>query len=233
MAELSREELAAMIDHTILAPNASEADVRRLCGEAKEFGFASVCANPVWASVLADELQGSAVLACVVVGFPFGASATEVKAFEAKTAVAAGAQEVDMVINIASAIAEDRDALVADISAVAQACHDGAAKLKVIIETSELTDAQKVLACEAAVEAGADFVKTSTGYSSSGATAADIALMRKTVGPDIGVKASGGVRTREQALEMIEAGANRIGASKGITIIGAGEASEGSYYKDR
>ena len=138
-----------------------------------------------------------------------------------------------MVINIASAIAEDRDALVADISAVAQACHDGAAKLKVIIETSELTDAQKVLACEAAVEAGADFVKTSTGYSSSGATAADIALMRKTVGPDIGVKASGGVRTREQALEMIEAGANRIGASKGITIIGAGEASEGSYYKAR
>lgn len=229
MAELSREELAAMIDHTILAPNASESDVRRLCSEAKEFGFASVCANPVWAPVLADELQGSDVLACVVVGFPFGASATEVKAFEAKTAVAAGAQEVDMVINIASAIAEDRDALVADISAVAQACHDGAAKLKVIIETSELTDAQKVLACEAAVEARADFVKTSTGYSSSGATAADIALMRKTVGPDIGVKASGGVRTREQALEMVEAGANRIGASKGIAIIGAGEASEGSY----
>ena len=229
MTELSNKELAAMIDHTILAPNASEADVRRLCAEAREHGFASVCANPVWASVLAEELSGSSALACVVVGFPFGASATEVKAFEAKTAVAAGAQEVDMVINIAAAIAEDREALVRDIRAVAEACHDGGASLKVIIETSELTDEQKVLACEATVEAGADFVKTSTGYSSSGATAEDIALMRKTVGPNVGVKASGGVRTREQALEMIAAGANRIGASKGISIIGAGEAGEGSY----
>lgn len=229
MSELTREELVAMIDHTILAPNAAEADVRRLCKEAREYGFASVCANPVWAPVLAEELKGSSALACVVVGFPFGASATDVKAYEAKTAVAAGAQEVDMVINIAAAIAEDRDALVADISAVAQACHDGGAKLKVIIETSELTDDQKVLACEAAVEAGADFVKTSTGYSSAGATAADIALMRKTVGPNIGVKASGGIRTREKALEMIEAGANRIGASQGIAIIGAGEKASGSY----
>lgn len=229
MTELSREELAAMIDHTILAPNASEADVRKLCAEAREYGFASVCANPVWAPVLAEELKGSKSLACVVVGFPFGASAPEVKAFEAKTAVAAGAQEVDMVINIAAAIAEDRAALLEDISAVAQTCHAGGAHLKVIIETSELTDDQKVLACEVAVEAGADFVKTSTGYSSSGATASDIALMRKTVGPDIGVKASGGVRTREQALEMIHAGANRIGASKGIAIIGAGEASDSAY----
>lgn len=229
MSELTREELAAMIDHTILAPNAAESDVRRLCKEAREYGFASVCANPVWAPVLAEELKGSSALACVVVGFPFGASATDVKAYEAKTAVAAGAQEVDMVINIAAAIAQNRDALVADISAVAQACHDGGAKLKVIIETSELTDDQKVLACEAAVEADADFVKTSTGYSSAGATAADIALMRKTVGSNIGVKASGGIRTREKALEMIEAGANRIGASQGITIIGAGEEASGSY----
>lgn len=229
MSELTREELAGMIDHTILAPNAAESDVRRLCKEAREYGFASVCANPVWAPVLAEELKGSSALACVVVGFPFGASATDVKAYEAKTAVAAGAQEVDMVINIAAAIAENRDALVADISAVAQACHDGGAKLKVIIETSELTDDQKVLACEAAVEADADFVKTSTGYSSAGATAADIALMRKTVGSNIGVKASGGIRTREKALEMIEAGANRIGASQGIAIIGAGEEASGSY----
>lgn len=229
MSELTREELAAMIDHTILAPNAAEADVRRLCKEAREYGFASVCANPVWAPVLAEELKGSSALACVVVGFPFGASATDVKAYEAKTAVAAGAQEVDMVINIAAAIAEDRKALVADISAVAQVCHDGGAKLKVIIETSELTDDQKVLACEAAVEAGADFVKTSTGYSSCGATAADIALMRKTVGPNVGVKASGGIRTREKALEMIEAGASRIGASQGIAIIGADEEVTGSY----
>lgn len=221
MTDLSTAELAAMIDHTILAPNASEADVRRLCAEAREYGFASVCANPVWAPVLAEELDGATAVPCVVIGFPFGASATEVKAYEAKTAVAAGAKEVDMVINIASALAGDREALVADIKAVADACHAGGAKLKVIIETSYLNDDQKVLACEASVEAGADFVKTSTGYSSAGATVEDIALMRKTVGPNIGVKASGGVRTREQALAMIEAGASRIGASKGIEIVGA------------
>lgn len=230
MTELSTAELAAMIDHTILAPNASEADVRRLCAEALEYGFASVCANPVWASVLAEELDGAAAVPCVVIGFPFGASATEVKAYEAKTAVAAGAKEVDMVINIASAIAGDREALVADIKAVADACHAGGAKLKVIIETSYLNDDQKVLACEASVEAGADFVKTSTGYSSAGAAVEDIALMRKTVGPNIGVKASGGVRTREQALAMIEAGASRIGASKGIEILGASEATAGDNY---
>ncbi|WP_237200543.1 deoxyribose-phosphate aldolase [Rothia nasimurium] len=227
--ELTQAELAAMIDHTILAPSASEADVRRLCAEAKQYGFASVCANPVWAPVLAEELAGSSALPCVVVGFPFGASATEVKAFEAKTAVEAGAREVDMVINIADARAGKKEALVADIKAVADACHAGGAILKVIIETSELTDEQKVLACQASVEAGADFVKTSTGYSSSGATVEDIALMRATVGPDLGVKASGGVRTREDALAMIAAGATRIGASKGIEIIGAGQAAEGGY----
>lgn len=228
-SELTRDQLAAMIDHTILAPNASEEDVRRLCSEAREYGFASGCANPVWAPVLAEELAGSRSVPCVVVGFPFGASATEVKAFEAKTAVEAGAREVDMVINIAAARANHRAALVADIKAVADAVHAGGATLKVIIETSELTDDQKVLACEASVEAGADFVKTSTGYSSAGATVEDIALMRATVGPELGVKASGGVRTREEALAMIAAGATRIGASKGIAIIGAGEASESGY----
>lgn len=227
--ELTTAQLAAMIDHTILAPSASEEDVRRLCAEAREHGFASVCANPVWAPVLAEELAGSTAVPCVVVGFPFGASATEVKAFEAATAVAAGAKEVDMVINIADARAHKKEALVADIKAVADACHAGGAILKVIIETSELTDEQKVLACQASVEAGADFVKTSTGYSSSGATVEDIALMRATVGPDLGVKASGGIRTREDALAMIAAGANRIGASKGIEIIGAGQAAEGGY----
>lgn len=227
--ELSAAQLAAMIDHTILAPSASEADVRRLCAEAKEHGFASVCANPVWAPLLAAELAGSSSKACVVVGFPFGASATEVKAFETATAVAAGAQEVDMVINIADARAGKKEALVADIQAVVEAAHAGGALVKVIIETSELTDEQKVLACQAAVEAGADFVKTSTGYSSAGATVEDIALMRKTVGPQVGVKASGGVRTREDALAMIAAGANRIGASKGIEIIGAGTAAQGGY----
>lgn len=228
-SELTRKELAAMIDHTILAPSASEQDVRRLCAEAREHGFASVCANPVWAPVLAEELAGSAAVPCVVVGFPFGASATVVKAFEAETAVAAGAREVDMVINIADARAGKREALVADIKAVAEAIHAGGAILKVIIETSELADEQKVLACQASVEAGADFVKTSTGYSSAGATVEDIALMRKIVGAGLGVKASGGVRTREEAFAMIEAGASRIGASKGIAIIGAGEAAEGGY----
>ncbi|MDT0190140.1 deoxyribose-phosphate aldolase [Rothia terrae] len=219
-----------MIDHTILAPNASEADVLRLCAEAREHGFASVCVNPVWAPVVAKALEGSKSLPCVVVGFPFGASASDVKAFEAKTAVEAGAREVDMVINIADAIAENRDALVADIRAVAEATHAGGAGLKVIIETSYLSDAQKVLACEAAVEAGADFVKTSTGYSSAGATVEDIALMRKTVGPNVGVKASGGIRDRATALAMIEAGASRIGASKGIEIIGAAQATAGDNY---
>lgn len=230
VTELSSQQLAGMIDHTILAPNASEADVLRLCAEAREHGFASVCVNPVWASVVAKALEGSKSLPCVVVGFPFGASASDVKAFEAKTAVEAGAREVDMVINIADAIAENRDALVADIRAVAEATHAGGAGLKVIIETSYLSDAQKVLACEAAVEAGADFVKTSTGYSSAGATVEDIALMRKTVGPNVGVKASGGIRDRATALAMIEAGASRIGASKGIEIIGAAQATAGDNY---
>ncbi|NKZ33794.1 deoxyribose-phosphate aldolase [Rothia terrae] len=227
---MSSQQLAGMIDHTILTPNASEADVLRLCAEAREHGFASVCVNPVWAPVVAKALEGSKSLPCVVVGFPFGASASDVKAFEAKTAVEAGAREVDMVINIADAIAENRDALVADIRAVAEATHAGGAGLKVIIETSYLSDAQKVLACEAAVEAGADFVKTSTGYSSAGATVEDIALMRKTVGPNVGVKASGGIRDRATALAMIEAGASRIGASKGIEIIGAAQATAGDNY---
>ncbi|MBM7051376.1 MULTISPECIES: deoxyribose-phosphate aldolase [unclassified Rothia (in: high G+C Gram-positive bacteria)] len=230
MTEFSSAELAAMIDHTILAPNASEADVLRLADEAREHGFASVCVNPVWAPVLAKALEGSEVLPCVVVGFPFGASAPVVKAFEAKTAVEAGAREVDMVINIAAVIAEDKDALVEDIRAVAEATHAGGARLKVIIETSYLTDKQKVLACTAAVEACADFVKTSTGYSSAGATVEDIKLMRETVGPDIGVKASGGIRDRAAALAMIEAGANRIGASKGIEIIGASAATADDTY---
>lgn len=228
-AELSQAELAALIDHTILAPTASEADIRRLCHEARQYGFASVCANPAWAPVLAEELADSKPMPCVVVGFPFGASATVVKAFEAKTAVEAGAREVDMVINIADARAEKKEALITDIRAVADAVHAGGALLKVILETSELTDDQKVLACQAAVEAGADFVKTSTGYSSSGATVEDIALMRATVGPTVGVKASGGVRTRKEALAMIDAGATRIGASQGIAIIGAGQTAESGY----
>lgn len=214
------QELASRIDHTLLKPEASREQIAALCTEAREHGFASVCTNPLWTGFVRERLAGSEVLTCVVVGFPLGASATVVKAFETSTAVAAGAQEIDMVIDIAAARAGDREAVEADVRAVAEAAHAGGARLKVILETCLLTDEQKVLACRAAVAAGADFVKTSTGFSTAGATVEDVRLLRKTVGPDIGVKASGGIRTREDALAMLEAGATRIGASSGPALIG-------------
>ncbi|OLT13337.1 deoxyribose-phosphate aldolase [Kocuria sp. CNJ-770] len=217
---MTTPQLASYIDHTLLKPEASREQIATLCAEAKQYGFASVCTNPLWAGFVREQLAGSDVLTCVVVGFPLGASATEVKAFETATAVAAGAQEIDMVIDIAAARAGERETLEQDIAAVAEAAHAGGAALKVIIETCLLTDEQKVLACQAAVAAGADFVKTSTGFSTAGATAADVRLMRETVGPDIGVKASGGIRTREDALAMLEAGASRIGASSGPALVG-------------
>lgn len=217
---MTTPQLASYIDHTLLKPEASREQIATLCAEAKQYGFASVCTNPLWAGFVREQLAGSDVLTCVVVGFPLGASATEVKAFETATAVAAGAQEIDMVIDIAAARAGERETLEQDIAAVAEAAHAGGAALKVIIETCLLTDEQKVLACQAAVAAGADFVKTSTGFSTAGATVADVRLMRETVGPDIGVKASGGIRTREDALAMLEAGASRIGASSGPALVG-------------
>jgi deoxyribose-phosphate aldolase len=213
-------QLASYIDHTLLKPEASREQIAALCAEAEQYGFASVCTNPLWAGFVRERLAGSDVLTCVVVGFPLGASATEVKAFETATAVAAGAQEIDMVIDIAAARAGERETLERDIAAVAEAAHAGGAALKVIIETCLLNDEQKVLACRAAVAAGADYVKTSTGFSTAGATVADVRLMRETVGPDIGVKASGGIRTREDALALIEAGASRIGASSGPALVG-------------
>jgi deoxyribose-phosphate aldolase len=213
-------QLASYIDHTLLKPEASREQIAVLCAEAEQYGFASVCTNPLWAGFVRERLAGSDVLTCVVVGFPLGASATEVKAFETATAVAAGAQEIDMVIDIAAARAGERETLERDIAAVAEAAHAGGAALKVIIETCLLNDEQKVLACRAAVAAGADYVKTSTGFSTAGATVADVRLMRETVGPDIGVKASGGIRTREDALALIEAGASRIGASSGPALVG-------------
>ena len=221
------DELASYIDHTLLAPAASRDDILQLCKEAAEHHFKSVCVNPVWVEAAKKALLGTGVLTCTVVGFPLGTHNTDVKVFEARGATMDGADEIDMVINIASARALDRDALVSDISAVAEVVHEAESLLKVIIETSLLSDDEKILACQAAVEAGADFVKTSTGFNGGGATAQDVALMRQTVGPDIGVKASGGVRTREKALEMIEAGATRIGTSSGIAIVtgGAGTAS--------
>ncbi|MCD1144993.1 deoxyribose-phosphate aldolase [Kocuria sp. LUK] len=211
--------LAPYIDSTLLKPEASRDQIAALCEEAKQYSFASVCTNPLWAGFVRERLAGSDVKSCVVVGFPLGASATEVKAFETRTAVDAGAQEIDMVIDIAAARANERETLERDIRAVAEATHAGGALLKVIIETCLLDDDAKVLACEAAVAAGADFVKTSTGFSTAGATVADVRLMRATVGPDIGVKASGGIRTREDALAMIEAGASRIGASSGPALL--------------
>jgi deoxyribose-phosphate aldolase len=220
--------IASFIDHTLLKPEAGEADVLKVCAEAAEYHFKSVCVNPVWVKTVKKALRGSGVLTCSVVGFPLGATPTDVKTFEARGAVLDGADEVDMVINIAAARAGDKGALVEDITSVAEAVHASGAILKVIIETALLTDSQKVLACEAAVEAGADFVKTSTGFNGGGATAEDIALMRRTVGPGLGVKASGGVRSLEDAQAMIAAGATRIGASSGIAIV-KGEQGSSSY----
>ncbi|QXQ11120.1 deoxyribose-phosphate aldolase [Paeniglutamicibacter sp. Y32M11] len=225
---MSIQNIASFIDHTILNPDAGAADVQRICAEAVKYSFKSVCVNPIWVSTVAAALNGSDVLTCSVIGFPFGATPTASKVFEATTVVNDGANEVDMVINIAAAKAGDKEALVADITAVAQAVHAGGAILKVIIETALLTDEQKVLACRASVEAGADFVKTSTGFAGGGATLADVALMRSTVGPDMGVKASGGVRSLETAQAMIDAGATRLGSSSGVAIV-EGEQGAAGY----
>jgi deoxyribose-phosphate aldolase len=219
--------IASFIDHTLLKPDASEADILKVCAEAAEYRFKSVCVNPIWVKTVKTALKGSGVLTCSVVGFPLGATPTDVKTFEARGAVLDGADEIDMVINIAAARAGDKGALVEDITAVAEAVHASDAILKVIIETALLDDARKVLACEAAVEAGADFVKTSTGFNGGGATVEDIALMRRTVGPDLGVKASGGVRSLADAQAMIAAGATRIGASSGIAIVKGEQGSSG------
>ncbi|WP_422758332.1 deoxyribose-phosphate aldolase [Paenarthrobacter sp. C1] len=220
--------IASYIDHTLLKPEASESDILKVCAEAVEYRFKSVCVNPVWVKTVTKALKGSGVLTCSVIGFPLGATPTDVKVFEARGAVLDGANEIDMVINMASARANDKGALVDDIRAVAETVHAGEAILKVIIETSMLNDEQKVIACEAAAEAGADFVKTSTGFNGGGATVEDVALMRKTVGPGLGVKASGGVRSLADAQAMIAAGATRIGASSGIAIV-KGEQGSSAY----
>lgn len=216
--ELTKQELAKYIDHTNLKPGATRADVAALCAEAKEYGFASVCVNPCHAADAARLLAGTDVAVCCVIGFPLGASTTAVKAYEAIDAVHKGATEIDMVINIGWAREGRWGELRAEIAAVVAAIR-GRAKLKVILETCLLTDEQKVEACRAAVRAGADFVKTSTGFSKAGATVEDVALMRQTVGPDVGVKAAGGIRTCADAIAMIEAGATRIGASAGVAIL--------------
>ncbi|MCC3356669.1 deoxyribose-phosphate aldolase [Bacillus sp. REN16] len=210
--------IAKMIDHTALKADTTKAQIEKLCAEAKEYGFMSVCVNPTWVETAANLLKDSEVKVCTVIGFPLGASTSETKAFETKDAIEKGATEVDMVINI-GALKDKNDELVEkDILAVVEAAK-GKALTKVIIETCLLTDEEKVRACELSVKAGADFVKTSTGFSTGGATVEDIRLMRKTVGPDMGVKASGGVRDLKGTQDLIEAGATRIGASAGISIV--------------
>ncbi|MFC7678444.1 deoxyribose-phosphate aldolase [Paenibacillus sp. GCM10028914] len=219
--------MAKMIDHTILKADAVKQEITKLIEEAKKYEFASVCINPTWVSYAAEQLAGTPVKVCTVIGFPLGATTSAVKAFETKDAIANGATEVDMVINI-GALKDNNDELVFnDIKAVVDAAA-GKALVKVIIETCLLSDEEKVRACELSVKAGADFVKTSTGFSTGGATPADVALMRKTVGDKTGVKASGGVRSLEDMNAMVEAGANRIGASSGVKIMEGGQ-STSSY----
>jgi deoxyribose-phosphate aldolase len=210
--------IAKYIDHTILKPEATVEDVKKLCKEAREYNFASVCVNGCYAKLVSTELVGSDVKTCVVIGFPLGAMTKEAKAFETTDAIKNGANEIDMVINVGALKDENYDLLKEDIEAVVNAAK-GKAIVKVIIETCLLTDCEKVKACEISKEAKADFVKTSTGFSTGGATKEDIALMRKTVGEELGVKASGGIRDYKTAMDMINAGASRIGASAGIAIV--------------
>ncbi len=219
-------KLNKYIDHTILKPETTQKQVEKILSEAKEYDFASVCVNPTWVSLAAESLKDSDVKVCTVIGFPLGANTSAVKAFETKDAIANGADEIDMVINI-GALKAGNDALVLDdIKAVVDASGDKL--VKVIIEACLLTDDEKVRACQLSKEAGADYVKTSTGFSTGGATVADVALMRKTVGPDMGVKASGGARSYEDAIAFIEAGASRIGASSGVAIMNGAQA-DGDY----
>lgn len=218
--EASKMQLNKYIDHTILKANATKADVEKLCAEAREYDFASVCINTCFVPLAAELLAGSDVKVCCVVGFPLGAMSTEAKAFETKWAVEHGAQEVDMVLNVGAMIAGDEKTVLEDIGAVVDAAHPKAI-VKVILENCLLTDEQKTRACKLCVQAGAEFVKTSTGFSTGGATVEDVALMKKAVDGKAKVKAAGGIRTKEDALAMIEAGADRIGASAGIAIVTA------------
>lgn len=224
---MTTNKVAAMIDHTLLKADARRDQVQQLCKEAKEYNFASVCVNPTWVRFASEQLIGSEVKVCTVIGFPLGATTPETKAFETQNAIENGAGEVDMVINIGALKDGNNELVEKDIKAVVDAAK-GKALTKVIIETSLLTDEEKVRACQLAVQAGTDYVKTSTGFSTGGATVEDIKLMRETVGPDLGVKASGGVRNTADAKMMIEAGATRIGASSGVAIVN-GLTSESDY----
>lgn len=216
------EDLARFIDHTLLKPDATAAEIDRLCDEAVRYGFAAVCVNPTWARRCAQRLRGTPVRVASVVSFPFGASVPEVKAAEARRAIRDGAREIDMVMNVGALKSGDLGLVLRDIRGVSDACHEAGAITKVIIETALLTDQEKVIASHLAKEGRADFVKTSTGYGPGGATVHDVLLMRETVGPKLGVKASGGIRTVEDVRDMIAAGATRIGASAGVQIVTGG-----------
>jgi len=212
-------EIARLIDHTLLKPDATRRQIETLCNEAREHGFATVCVNPIWVRLCADLLRGSESRVCTVAGFPLGATLPEVKALEAARCVEDGATEIDMVMNVGGLKSGDYRAVERDVAAVVRACHPRGACVKVIIEAALLTDDEKVKACVISRAAGADFVKTSTGFGPGGATAADVALMRRVVGHGMGVKAAGGVRDLKSARELIAAGADRIGASVGVKIV--------------
>ena len=213
--------IAAVIDHTILKPEATRADIVKVCREARQYGFASVCVNPYWVPLVRSELAGSKVKVCTVVGFPLGATSTEAKVAETAAALRAGAEEIDMVINVGALRSGDHEAVKLDIQQVVKAAHEARAIVKVILETALLNDNEKAVACTLCKLAGADFVKTSTGFSTSGATAHDVALMRSVVGPEMGVKAAGGIRTLDDLRQMTAAGATRIGASASVKIVEA------------
>ncbi len=220
-------DIASLIDHTLLKPEATPEQIAQLCSEAREYGFASVCVNPVYVKLAWDLLKGSPVKVCSVVGFPLGATLPEVKAFEAQQAIRDGASEIDMVIHVGALKAGQDDLVEQDIATVVEACHAGGAICKVILETCYLTDDEKIRGCTLAKRAGAEFVKTSTGFGPGGATEQDVALMRRTVGPDMGVKAAGGIRTLEALQRMVAAGANRIGASASVKIMQEAQSVQG------
>jgi deoxyribose-phosphate aldolase len=219
LERMDADELARVIDHTLLKPEATEDQIAALCQEAIEYHFAAVCIHPTYVALCREMLEGTDVGIATVAGFPLGATLSEVKAYEAQRVIAAGAGEVDMVLNMSALKSGNYELVYRDVGAVAQACHARSAVLKVIIEAALLSDEEKVAACTLAQEAGADYVKTSTGFGPGGAKVEDVALMRRTVGPEMGIKAAGGIRTYADALAMIGAGATRIGASAGVKIV--------------
>lgn len=218
-------DIARLIDHTLLKPDATQAQIAQLCHEARQYGFAAVCVNPTHVKLCADLLRGSRVAVCTVVGFPLGATPPEVKAYETQQAIDDGATEIDMVINIGALKGGEFDLVERDIAMVTRTCHNNAALCKVIIEAALLSEAEKIKACELAKQAGADYVKTSTGFGPGGASVADVRLMRRVVGPGMGIKAAGGIRSFADVKGMVEAGATRIGASAGVRIVQEAEKS--------